>query len=233
MRRSNFPIIFDFHPWIRLFPRAFCTAPGSLQLNHCGGFIAGDPLPRGGPLSGEFQGVTGPAFIPPLLSGAAPALFQGAKSGCAPITRRNLRDRSSTMKNSAFPIPLRKTIGLGDLLENPVFSNIVRLFIIVILTLGGYIWKTEMDHVNKALEEIKASVNENVRRQWREVNQIKREVSLVNREVGQILLRTNQMLFEILKDRSAIHSIAPKQEAKAVAKTALGKAPNLDRSETP
>ncbi len=129
------------------------------------------------------------------------------------------------MKNSAFSIPshkssIRKSIALADLLENPVFSNIIRLFIIVILTLGGYIWKTEMNHVNKALEEIKASVIENVGRQWREVNQIKREVSLVNREVGRILLRTNQMLFELLKDRSALHSTVSKAVPKAVAKTA-------------
>ncbi len=75
----------------------------------------------------------------------------------------------------------------------------VRLFLVVILALGGYIWKAEMDRVNQALAEIKASVQENNRRQWAEIRAIQQEVSRVNGQVTGILHRTNLMLVDVLE----------------------------------
>ena len=86
-------------------------------------------------------------------------------------------------------------------MDNPALANIVRLFLVVILGLGGYIWKTEMDHVNTALADIKSSVNANIRRQWEEVNAVKKEIWQVNREVNRILYRTNEMLLGLLESR--------------------------------
>jgi hypothetical protein len=109
--------------------------------------------------------------------------------------------RRKPVKNSAFESRGQRVPALSELLENPVFSNVVRLFIIVILSLAGLVWKTEMDHVGKTLDDIKASVNESNRRQWQEVQSIKQEINQVNREVNQVLGRTNEMLFQILERR--------------------------------
>ena len=208
MRRSSFPYQSDIQ-----FRKRLTLVRFGLFLVHFSRFIVIFFTAAGWGLPGGFPGVTAPASTRRRLL----FLSMGPIPGAPSLSPSNSRDRSSTMIHSAFPVPPRKTttrksITLADLLENPMFSNIVRLFIIVILTLGGYIWKTEMDHVNKALEDIKGSVNENVRRQWREVNQIKREVSQVNLEVGQILLRTNQMLFDILEARTANPSTVPRKD---------------------
>jgi hypothetical protein len=107
------------------------------------------------------------------------------------------------MKNGAFGMGNGRGRGLIELLENPVFTNVARLFIIVILSLVGTLWKTEMNHVNQALAEIKSSVDENIRRQWAEVNAVKKEVADMNRDVNLILYRSNEMLFDVLKSITA------------------------------
>jgi hypothetical protein len=105
------------------------------------------------------------------------------------------------MRNSAFEPRDRHVPSLAEVLQNPVFTNVVRLFLIVILSLGGYIWKTEMDHVNKALEDIKGSVNESIGRQWNEINGVRQDVSQLNQDLYGILFRTNELLTELARTR--------------------------------
>ena len=107
------------------------------------------------------------------------------------------------MRSSAFVSAPPRNKGLPDLFDNPYFVNAVRLFVVIILALGGYIWKTEMDHLNSALDEIKRSVSESNRRQWEETSELRSMVSEINTEVGRFLYQTNQMLFEVLKSLEA------------------------------
>lgn len=107
------------------------------------------------------------------------------------------------MRGGAYlPRPSRGK-NFADLLENPYFVNAIRLFLVVMLGLGGAIWKAEMNHLNQALTDIKASFSENNRRQWAEVAGIREEVAQVNGELRSILHRTNQMLLHALERRSA------------------------------
>ena len=101
------------------------------------------------------------------------------------------------MRNSAYEGRNGRVPSLADVLQNPVFSNVVRLFLIVICALAGYIWTTEMQHVNRSLQDIKASVNENIQRQWTEVNGVRRDVTQLNQDVYTILYRTNELLYEL------------------------------------
>ena len=107
------------------------------------------------------------------------------------------------MRSSAFVSGPPKSKGLPDLFENPYFVNAVRLFVVIILALGGYIWKTEMDHLNSGLDEIKRSVSESNRRQWEETSELRSMVSEINTEVGRFLYQTNQVLFEVLNSLEA------------------------------
>jgi hypothetical protein len=106
------------------------------------------------------------------------------------------------MRNSAFEAREGRGPSLGDVLQNPVFANLVRLFLVLIFALGGYIWKTEMAHVNKALDDIKTSVSESQQRQWSEVHDMRRQVSQLNQDVLQILYRSNELLSELARERS-------------------------------
>lgn len=103
------------------------------------------------------------------------------------------------MRNSAFEARNGRGPGLSDVLQHPVFSNVVRLFLIVILGLGGYIWKTEMEHLNSALQDIKAGVHESIERQWGEIAGVRRDVSQLNQDVYRILHRTNELLSELAR----------------------------------
>lgn len=99
------------------------------------------------------------------------------------------------MRNSAYEARTGRTASLAEVLQNPVVTNLVRLLLIVIFSLAGYIWKIEMDHVNKALEEIRSSVHENIDRQWVEINGMRQEVSQMNESLYRILYRTNELLY--------------------------------------
>lgn len=103
------------------------------------------------------------------------------------------------MRNSAYEARNGRGASLADVLQNPLVANLVRLFLIVIFSLGGYIWKIEMDHVNKSLDEIRSSVHENINRQWVEINGVHQEVSQMNEDLYRILFRTNQMLYELVR----------------------------------
>ncbi len=35
-----------------------------------------------------------------------------------------------------------------------MFANLARAFLLVVLTLGGYIWKTEITHLNGSVQEL-------------------------------------------------------------------------------
>ena len=103
-----------------------------------------------------------------------------------------LRDPAYEARNGRVP-------ALADVLQHPVLTNLVRLFLIAIFSLGGYIWKTEMDHVNKALEDIKGSMHESIGRQWTEINGVRRDVSQLNQDLYRILYRTNALLAELVR----------------------------------
>lgn len=107
------------------------------------------------------------------------------------------------MRNSAYEDRSRRLPTLGDVLQHPVVSNVVRLFLIVILALGGYIWKADMAHLNRALEDIRAGVDENIRRQWVEIRGVRRDISEVQKDVYPILYRTNELLYELARERTA------------------------------
>jgi len=115
------------------------------------------------------------------------------------------------MRNSVFEGRNGRVPSLADVLQNPVFTNVVRLFLIVVLSLGGYIWKTEMDHVNRALQDIKASVHESIGRQWSEINGVRQDVSQMNQDLYRILYRTNELLFDLARSGDE----APARRAKA------------------
>jgi hypothetical protein len=121
------------------------------------------------------------------------------------------------MRNSAFEARDGRVPGLADVLQNPVFTNVVRLLLIVILSLGGYIWKTEMNHVNRALEDIKAGVNESLGRQWRDIHDVRQEVSQMNQELYGILYRTNELLSELARPADA-RPVRPRTRPGAAAK---------------
>jgi hypothetical protein len=114
------------------------------------------------------------------------------------------------MRNSAYEARNGRVPSLAEVLQNPLFTNAVRLFLIVVLALGGYIWKTEMDHVDKALEDIKASVHDSIGRQWSEIYGVRRDVSQMNQDLYRILYRTNELLYDLARppraptDRPAI-----------------------------
>ena len=103
------------------------------------------------------------------------------------------------MRNSAFEGRNGRVPSLADVLQNPVFTNVVRLFLIVVLSLGGYIWKTEMNHVNRALDDIKSSVHDSNARQWSEINDVRRDMSQMNEDLYGILYRTNELLFDLAR----------------------------------
>ena len=103
------------------------------------------------------------------------------------------------MRNSAFEGRNGRVPSLADVLQNPVFTNVVRLFLIVVLSLGGYIWKTEMDHVNRALQDIKAGVHDSIGRQWSEINGVRRDVAQLNQDLYRILYRTNELLLDLAR----------------------------------
>ena len=107
------------------------------------------------------------------------------------------------MRNSAFEGRSGRVPSLADVLQNPVFTNVVRLFLIVVLSLGGYIWKSEMNHVNRALDDIRASVHDSIERQWGEINDVRRDVSQMNQQLYGILYRTNELLFELARPAEA------------------------------
>lgn len=107
------------------------------------------------------------------------------------------------MRNSAFEAQGGRMPSAGDLLQNPIFSNVVRLLMIVIIGLGGYLWKTEMDHVNKALAAIQAGVDTNIERQWGEIHAVRREVSQLNQDLYRVLYRTNELLYELVREPQA------------------------------
>lgn len=106
---------------------------------------------------------------------------------------------SIPMRNSAYEAPNGRGASLADVLQNPLVTNLVRLFLIIIFSLGGYIWKTEMDHVNKALEDIRSSVHESINRQWAEINGVHQEVSQMNEDLYRILYRTNDLLYDLAR----------------------------------
>jgi hypothetical protein len=103
------------------------------------------------------------------------------------------------MRNSAFEGRSGRVPNLADVLQNPVFTNVVRLFLIVIFGLGGYIWKSEMNHVNKALEDIKGGVHESIARQWSEIYGVRQEVTQMNQDLYRILYRTNELLYDLAR----------------------------------
>ena len=94
------------------------------------------------------------------------------------------------MRNPPFPQYPGKTGTLRELLENPVFANIVRAFLLLLLSLGVYIWKTELAHVTDALGEIKISVNASLAQQREELKALREEMAGTNREMDRVLLRT-------------------------------------------
>ncbi len=47
------------------------------------------------------------------------------------------------MKNSLYGVKNSRIGTVAETLDNPLFTNMIRLFLIVVLSLGGYIWKTE------------------------------------------------------------------------------------------
>jgi len=114
------------------------------------------------------------------------------------------------MRNSAFSIEPRRRINLIDLIENPLFSNMIRGFLLVVLGLGGYIWKVEMAHLNQTLSTIRAELAESNRRQWAETTQIKQEVGRLGGEVNRVLEHTNQLLFEALQKRPPHEARTPR-----------------------
>ena len=109
-----------------------------------------------------------------------------------PRTDPDMRNSASEGRNGRVP-------NLEDVLQNPVFTNVVRLFLIVVLSLGGYIWKSEMNHVNRALDDIKSSVHDSIDRQWSEINGVRRDVSQMNEDLYRILYRTNELLSDLAR----------------------------------
>ncbi len=103
------------------------------------------------------------------------------------------------MRNGVFESRGPRLPGVSELLRHPIFTNVVRLLLLVILALGGFIWKTEMDHVSRSLDEIRSDVRENIDRQWNELQAVRGEVRQVNRDVYRILARTNDLLFQLLR----------------------------------
>ena len=103
------------------------------------------------------------------------------------------------MRNSAYEARNGRVPNLVDVLQHPVVTNLVRLSLIVIFSLAGYIWKTEMDHVNRSLEDIEAGVRVSIDRQWGEINGVRLEVSRMNGDVYRILNRTNTLLYELVR----------------------------------
>ena len=84
--------------------------------------------------------------------------------------------------------------GLGMALEHPALANLIRLCLVVIVALGGYLWKTEMAHIERTLSEIRQRVVENDARQWRETNAIRGEVSRLGSEMHRAALETQRLL---------------------------------------
>jgi hypothetical protein len=92
---------------------------------------------------------------------------------------------------------------LSSLLSNPVFANVVRVFIFVVLALGGYIWKAEIDHVNAALLDLRQQVQVSLNRQWDETREVRQDVTQVQQQLQQVLLRNNEALLKLLEPRTA------------------------------
>jgi hypothetical protein len=114
------------------------------------------------------------------------------------------------MRNGAYEAKPGRVPSLSDVLQNPVVTNLVRLFLIVILSLGGYIWKTEMDHVNHELDDIKSGVRDSIGRQWTEINGVRRDVSQMNADLYRILYRTNELLYELARPTGGAPRPAPR-----------------------
>jgi len=118
------------------------------------------------------------------------------------------------MRNSAYEGRNGRVPSLADILQNPVFNTVVRLFLIVIFSLGGYIWKTEMDHVNRSLEDIKSSVHDSIERQWSEIYGVRRDVSQMNQDLYRVLYRSNELLMELARPEEPSHRRPPGRPGK-------------------
>lgn len=101
------------------------------------------------------------------------------------------------MRNNAFPVDKRRHGTLLELLDNPLFATLARLFLAVVLGLGAYIWQAELARVNTALEEVRSTVKANHQRQWVEMQALRGEMTQVSREVQRTLQRTNLLLFKL------------------------------------
>jgi len=88
---------------------------------------------------------------------------------------------------------------LLELLQNQAFISIVRLFLLAVLSLAGYIWSAEVSHINRALDIIRSSQSEGARRQWEEVSSLREEVSGLKGELNRALLDYHQTLRQILE----------------------------------
>jgi hypothetical protein len=91
---------------------------------------------------------------------------------------------------------------LRTLLTNPMFANLARAFLLVVLTLGGYIWKTEITHLNGSVQELQHQMEINLNRQWEQMNDVRRDVTQVQHDMQTVLLRTNDHLLKLLAERN-------------------------------
>ena len=101
------------------------------------------------------------------------------------------------MRNNAFPVDKRRHGTLLDLLGNPLFATLARLFLAVVLGLGAYIWQAELSEVpgHRAFHDVpKLTVRQ---RLWAEMQALRGEMTRVSREVQRTLQRTNLLLFEL------------------------------------
>lgn len=116
------------------------------------------------------------------------------------------------LRNSVYGFRESRPATVLDLLLHPLFTNVVRLLLVVILSLGAYIWKVELAHLNRSLVEIKRSVDETLGRQQRELDSLKAQVLQTNAQVDTMLLRTNERLLGMLnvgKSERAADAIPP------------------------
>lgn len=117
------------------------------------------------------------------------------------------------MRNSAYEKPSGRRSGLAELLENPLFTNAVRLFIAVVLALGGYIWQSELSHLHQAVEHLRGRTRADLQRQHEELRAVKQELWQLNRDLNRTLYRTNRNLTAVLKRLEAREGARPPARA--------------------